>query len=103
MDGVIGNSSSGLAEVPTFKKATINIGDRQKGRMQCESVINCNPKSEDITKAIEKSYSEEFKNVLSKVENPYGNGGAADSIINILKKIDLESLIKKEFYDVDFK
>ncbi len=103
VDGVVGNSSSGLAEVPTFKKATINIGVRQKGRMQCESVINCNPKSEDITKAIKKSYSEEFKNVLSKVENPYGNGGAADSIINILKKIDLESLIKKEFYDVDFK
>ena len=103
VDAVVGNSSSGLAEVPSFKKATINIGDRQKGRIQSDSVINCNPISADIKDAIKKSYTDQFKNLLLTVENPYGDGGAAKRIINILSTVDMESLIHKEFYDLDLK
>ena len=103
VDAVVGNSSSGLAEVPSFKKATINIGDRQKGRVQSVSVINCNPISADIKDAIKKSYTDEFKDLLLTVKNPYGDGGAAERIINILNKVDMGSLIHKEFYDLDLK
>ena len=103
VDAVVGNSSSGLAEVPTFKKATINIGDRQKGRIQSNTVISCNPISEDIRNAIKKSYTDQFRNLLLTAENPYGDGGAAKRIINILSKVDIESLIHKEFYDLESK
>jgi GDP/UDP-N,N'-diacetylbacillosamine 2-epimerase (hydrolysing) len=103
VDSVVGNSSSGLAEVPTFKKATINIGDRQKGRIQSESVINCSPISSDIKMAIAKSYTQEFLNSLLYVKNPYGDGGAAERIINTLKPLKFDSLIKKEFYDLESK
>lgn len=100
IDGVIGNSSSGLTEVPTFRKATINIGDRQKGRAQAKSVINCEPKSSSIRKAIAKIYSPKFKNILSRVINPYGDGGAADKITAILSNKKFSGLIKKKFYDL---
>jgi UDP-N-acetylglucosamine 2-epimerase len=82
---------------------TINIGDRQKGRMQSDSVINCNPISADIKDAIKKSYTDQFKNLLLIVENPYGDVGAAKRIINSLSRVDMESLIHKEFYDLDLK
>ena len=101
VDAVVGNSSSGLTEVPTFKKATINIGDRQKGRIQSNSVINCNPTSADIKNAIKKSYSDEFRNLLFSTENPYGDGGAAKRIINTLSMINFNSLIHKKFFDLE--
>ena len=103
VDAVIGNSSSGLAEVPTFKKATINIGNRQKGRVQSNSVISCNPVSADIKNAIKKSYTDQFRDLLLTAENPYGDGGAAKHIINILSAVDIDSLIHKEFYDLESK
>ncbi len=103
IDAVVGNSSSGLAEIPTFKKATINIGDRQKGRMQCSSVINCKPISEDIKRAIQHSYSSEFRRKMPNVENPYGDGGASERIINALLAINFDTLINKEFYDLKSK
>ena len=100
VDGVIGNSSSGLAEVPSFKIATINIGDRQKGRLKANSVIDCEPKKHSISKAIEYAYSPEFKEILATVENPYGEGGAAVKIKEILKNISLDNILKKSFYDI---
>tara|TARA_B100000780_G_scaffold277400_1_gene248026 strand:- start:5166 stop:6335 length:1170 start_codon:yes stop_codon:yes gene_type:complete len=103
VDAVIGNSSSGLAEIPTFKKATINIGDRQKGRIKALSVIDCEPVTSKIKEAITKSYSKEFINILENVENPYGDGGAAEKIINTLETVDFSSLIKKTFYDLELK
>ena len=99
-DGVIGNSSSGLLEVPSFKKATINIGNRQKGRLTAKSVINCEPKEEIITKSINEIYSKKFQKVLKEVKNPYGSKGASEQIIKIIKKIDFKNLIKKSFYDL---
>ncbi len=100
VDGVVGNSSSGLLEVPSFKKGTINIGDRQKGRLKAKSIIDCNSNSDSITKAISFLYSEEFQKELQNVKNPYGKGGASQNIFNILKKMSLRNLIQKKFYDI---
>ncbi len=100
VDAIVGNSSSGLLEAPSFRKATINIGDRQKGRIQSKSVINCKPLSQDIQKAIKDSYSQEFKERLLNVRNPYGDGGAAKRIVETISNVDLSSLIHKEFYDL---
>jgi GDP/UDP-N,N'-diacetylbacillosamine 2-epimerase (hydrolysing) len=100
VDGVIGNSSSGLAEAPTFKVGTINIGDRQKGRLKAKSVIDCNPTKESIKKAIETLYSEDFQMILPSVENPYGKGNAIEKIMKVLLKVGIPSEPKKEFYDL---
>ena len=100
VDGVVGNSSSGLAEAPTFKIGTINIGDRQDGRMKAESVIDCNPDQKSITTAIKKLYSNRFQNKLKTVSNPYGNGKATEKIMKILKKTKIPDELKKEFYDL---
>jgi GDP/UDP-N,N'-diacetylbacillosamine 2-epimerase (hydrolysing) len=101
VDGVIGNSSSGLAEVPSFKKGTINIGDRQKGRMKARSVIDCEPNELSISSAIKKLYSADFQNKLITVKNPYGCGGASESIVNILNEVSIDSLLKKKFYNLN--
>lgn len=100
VDGVVGNSSSGLTEVPTFKKGTINIGDRQQGRLQASSVINCQPSEVQIKSAIERLYSPEFKLNLAKTSNPYGAGGASLKIAKVLKEVSLDGIIKKPFYDL---
>ena len=100
MDGIVGNSSSGLAEAPTFKIGTINIGDRQKGRIKAESVIDCEPTKNSILAALRKLYSEEFQDKLKNVKNPYGEGGATEKIKKVLKEKDLADILKKEFYDI---
>jgi GDP/UDP-N,N'-diacetylbacillosamine 2-epimerase (hydrolysing) len=100
VDGVVGNSSSGLTEVPTFKKGTINVGDRQMGRIQASSVINCEPKEKDIKRAIETLYSLDFNSNLAATMNPYGEGGASARIVKALKEASLEGIVKKTFYDL---
>jgi GDP/UDP-N,N'-diacetylbacillosamine 2-epimerase (hydrolysing) len=100
VDGVVGNSSSGLAEVPTFKIGTVNIGDRQAGRMKAESVIDCNPDQITIKNAIKKLYSKKFQNKLKTVSNPYGNGKATENIMEILKKTKIPDQLKKEFHSL---
>jgi len=100
MDGVVGNSSSGLLEAPSFKIGTIDIGDRQKGRIRAASVISCLPNKKSISNAFKKLYSKQFQSIVGKVENPYGKGGASKMIIRIIKDISLlDSIIKKSFYD----
>ena len=101
IDGVVGNSSSGLAEVPSFKKGTINIGDRQRGRLQASSIINCEPNRESIAAALRKLYSVDFQVGLSRVINPYGEGGASTAIISEIKSAALDGLLKKRFYDLN--
>ncbi len=103
VDAVVGNSSSGLMETPSFKIGTINIGDRQKGRIMANSVIDCDITKSSIENAFKKLYSKEFQNELAKVENPYGSGGPSLEIKNILKKIDLKNILKKSFYDIKIK
>lgn len=100
VDAAVGNSSSGLAEAPSFKIGTINIGDRQKGRIKAKSVIDCKPIKSSISQAFEKLYSREFKEMLKRVENPYGDGYASEKIIKQLKKINLDNILKKQFYDL---
>lgn len=100
VDGVVGNSSSGLLEAPTFKIGTINIGDRQKGRLQAGSVLNCIAKKNKILESLNFMYSDKFQSKLKNVKNPYGDGGASIKIVDTLKKIKLEGIIKKTFYDL---
>ncbi|MCT7541470.1 UDP-N-acetylglucosamine 2-epimerase [Aliarcobacter cryaerophilus] len=100
VDAVVGNSSSGLAEAPSFKIGTINIGDRQKGRIKASSVIDCEPNKDSILKSFEKLYSKEFQETLKTTINPYGDGCASKKIVEILKSVDLENILKKSFYDL---
>lgn len=100
VDAVVGNSSSGLAEAPSFKIGTINIGDRQKGRLKAESVIDCEPKQESILSAFDALYSKSFQEHLKNIDNPYGDGMASKKIINILKTINLSNILKKSFYNL---
>lgn len=100
VDGVVGNSSSGLTEVPSFKKGTINIGDRQRGRLQACSVINCEPTQESIASALTQLYSADFQTSLTKVINPYGEGGASAKVVNTLKHYPLDDIVKKTFYNL---
>jgi GDP/UDP-N,N'-diacetylbacillosamine 2-epimerase (hydrolysing) len=98
---VMGNSSSGIIEAPSFKVPTINIGDRQRGRIQAESVINCLPIKDDIIKSMNKSLSTEFQNSLENVVNPYGNQDTSGKIVSIIKEIMILKTVnlKKKFYD----
>jgi GDP/UDP-N,N'-diacetylbacillosamine 2-epimerase (hydrolysing) len=100
VDSMVGNSSSGLLEAPSFNIGTINIGDRQKGRLKAESIIDCCENKESILKAVKKLYSSEFQELLNTVKNPYGNGCASMNIIKELKRINLENILKKSFYDL---
>ncbi len=97
VDGMIGNSSSGLLEMPTFKKGTINIGDRQKGRLMAKSIINVKANKNQIIRAIEILFSKKFQTKIKKSKNPYGNGGASKKILKILKTISFKNILKKEF------
>jgi GDP/UDP-N,N'-diacetylbacillosamine 2-epimerase (hydrolysing) len=100
VDGVIGNSSSGLIEAPALRKGTVNIGDRQRGRLKASSVIDCAPERDAITAAITKLYSSDFQKALPAVRNPYGEGGASEKIVQIIRSHPLDSLLKKSFYDL---
>jgi len=97
---VVGNSSSGIVEAPSIKALTLNIGDRQKGRVRAKSVIDCEPEIESIEKALKKALSPDFVDSLQDLINPYEKSGAAQAILDVLKGSDLENIIKKEFYDL---
>ncbi len=100
VDGVVGNSSSGLAEVPSFRKGTVNIGDRQRGRLKAASVIDCAARRADIRAAIETLYGSDFQRCLPQVRNPYGEGGASEKVVDILRRQPFEGLLKKSFYSM---
>ena len=103
VDLIIGNSSSGILEMPSFKKGTINIGDRQRGRLKAKTVIDVQPNSKKILKAISYIYSKKFKKISTKSKNPYDNGNTSGKIIKILKKIKLENILIKKFVNLKFK
>jgi len=100
VDAVVGNSSSGLCEAPSFRTATINIGDRQRGRLRAASVIECPPERDAIAAALERAYSSEFRAGLAAVRNPYGETAASDRIVPIIRTCPLETLLKKSFHDL---
>lgn len=102
---VIGNSSSGLVEAPSFGIPTINIGDRQKGRLQADSVINCEPTEIEIENAILLAMTDDFKDKASNAINPYGDGNSSDKIIETIKEFLLKDKVnlKKIFYNYGVK
>jgi UDP-N-acetylglucosamine 2-epimerase len=102
VDAVIGNSSSGIHEVPSFGKPTVNIGIRQAGRLKADSVIDCEAHARDILAALSKALSPEFRERASKTTSPYGGGNASAEIKEILKSVDLEGIVVKTFHDLDF-
>lgn len=98
---VIGNSSSGIAETPSFNVPTVNIGNRQKGRIFAKSIIQCDGNTNDIKKKIKKALSKKFLINLKNNKNPYGNGGASKKILGVLKNLNLDDVnITKSFYDI---
>jgi GDP/UDP-N,N'-diacetylbacillosamine 2-epimerase (hydrolysing) len=97
-DGVVGNSSSALIEAPSLGKGSVNIGDRQKGRLRASSVIDCEPSLAAIRGALVRLYSAEFSAQLPHTVNPYGSGGASERVVEILRTIPTERLVVKQFY-----
>ena len=102
VDGVIGNSSSGICEVPSFKKGSINIGIRQKGRLKASSIIDCIPNRHIINEAIKKLYSTTFQKKLKDTVNPYDKGETSDLVIKILESSYDKLNVKKAFFDINF-
>lgn len=102
---VLGNSSSGLIEVPAFNVPTINIGDRQRGRIMPESVIQSKTEKEEIKNAINIALSKQFRDKIKCMKSLYGNGDTSDKIIKHIKTIfSLGNVdIKKKFYDIEYK
>ena len=98
-DAVIGNSSSGIIEVPSFDVPTVNIGLRQKGRLAAKSVINCPPDTTALTKAIECAITKKYKKKNEEIENPYGQGDASSKIISMIKNMTFSPM--KTFYDIE--
>ena len=100
---VLGNSSSGIIETPAFHVPTVNIGDRQRGRLQSESIINCDEDTDSIVKAIGKAITPDFKEICNKVISPYGDGHAAEKIAKKIYKVVSEGKIdlKKKFFDIE--
>lgn len=99
---VIGNSSSGIIETPSFKTPTVNIGDRQKGRIQAENIINCEPNKDVICSSIKKALSDTFCSTLKEVKSPYGNGNTSKLIITKIKEFlsKEDFCLKRRFYDI---
>jgi len=102
VDGVVGNSSSGLIEVPSFGIGTINVGDRQRGRIKAGSVIDCTPDIDSLREALGRLYSETFRDYLKTVSNPYGDGGAAEKVLEVLRTYPLPGIVKKRFNDFEY-
>ncbi len=97
---VIGNSSSGIIEAPSLKIPTIDIGDRQSGRIKGETVISCQSSINSIKKAIKKGLSKSFNEKCKKSNNPYGDGKASKKIIQSLRNIKLENILIKKFHNL---
>lgn len=101
VDGVVGNSSSGLIEAPSFNLGTINIGDRQKGRIKASSVIDCGTEQVDISKALEQLFSDDFQKRIFNTENPYGTGDSSQLILEQIKNVNLNEILKKKFHNLN--
>lgn len=96
VNAVIGNSSSGIIEVPSFGIPTLDIGDRQKGRIAADSVMHCGYSTEEIKEGLKKVMAYDHKNI----DNPYYKKGTCDTILNVIKTYPLDNLVQKHFYDL---
>lgn len=97
---VVGNSSSGLIEAPALGVPTVNVGDRQRGRLRAASVIDCAPRRDSIVAAVRKALDPGFRATVGPARTPYGSPGAAGRIRDVLKSFRLEGILLKRFYDV---
>ena len=100
VDAVVGNSSSGLTEAPSFRTATINIGSRQRGRLRATSVIDSDADRRAIGAALARTRTPAFQTILATTTNPYGTGGASRATVAILERTPLDGLLQKTFYDL---
>ncbi|MDA9578176.1 UDP-N-acetylglucosamine 2-epimerase [Gammaproteobacteria bacterium] len=100
IDTVIGNSSSGLIETPSFNIGAINIGDRQKGRIKADNVIDCLPNKASIKNAFERLYSKEFQSAIKNCDNPFGDGHSSKIVVKALKNQKLDNILKKSFHNL---
>lgn len=101
IDVVVGNSSSGVIETPSFKVPTINIGDREKGRIMADNVICVDQNINAIKEAFKKAFSSSFIKSLANMENPYEKPDTAKNIASILADYDIPNSTEKEFYDLN--
>ena len=102
-DFVIGNSSSGIIEAPSFGIPTVNIGDRQRGRIRAATILDCPPERSAIAAAIARACDPAFRAGLVGAVNPYGDGRAAGRIHRVLREFPLDNLLRKQFHDIDFR
>ena len=100
VDALVGNSSSGIIEAPSFKIATVDIGDRQRGRIAASSVLHAEPRRQSILKAILHTRTKEFQRSLEKMATPYGDSYPSKDVVNVLRRADPKALLKKKFYDL---
>jgi GDP/UDP-N,N'-diacetylbacillosamine 2-epimerase (hydrolysing) len=100
VDAVVGNSSSGLLEAPSFHTPTINIGSRQRGRLEASSVITCEPTRESIGAALDRLDDEEFQALVAEAVNPYGTPGASRAIVDVIERTSTDDLLIKRFHDL---
>jgi len=100
VSGVIGNSSSGIIEAPSLKTGTVNIGDRQKGRVRAESIIDCRPVSDEIDHALMTLFSDEFQGQLKGIVNPHDGQATSGMIASVLADASFSTTGKKEFFDL---
>ncbi len=99
-DVAVGNTSSGIIEAPSLGVPTVDIGDRQKGRIRADSVVSVDNDAGSIIRGIRTALSDEHKNISRKSVNPYGDGRAAERIAEVLSRFDLERGTRKNFYDI---
>ena len=100
VDLVLGNSSSGIIETPLLKKPSINIGDRQLGRVKCDSTLDTKPNTKDILRSIKKTFSKSFLKDIEKIQSPYEKTNTSKNIFNVLINLKIKGIIKKKFYDM---
>ena len=98
---VIGNSSSGILEAPIFKVPTVNIGDRQKGRLRVKSILDCEADTNAISQAIETALTESFRHDIRDLIHPSEQADTAQKIVRMLATVDLQGIIKKSFHDIN--
>ena len=97
---VVGNSSSGILEVPSFGKPTLDIGNRQKGRLAANSVVHCGVSGAEISEGLNRVLSDAFAKQTACVQNPYEKEDSALEILKILKNYPLDGIVQKTFYDI---
>jgi UDP-N-acetylglucosamine 2-epimerase (non-hydrolysing)/GDP/UDP-N,N'-diacetylbacillosamine 2-epimerase (hydrolysing) len=100
VNAIVGNSSSGIIEAPSFGIPTLNLGNRQKGRLRSKTIIDCDPVSDDIHRKLKFVLSQDFADACKKCHNPYEKDGTAAEIYSVIKSFKLDKVINKSFYNL---